>query len=86
MKTLNELSKVEKIDLLKAIRNHEVDPKDLKPTTTVVSDGKDMFMGLMVQSSQVDNKPCDMVYIGQAKLELEKFMSNFKPKSDETNK
>lgn len=78
MKTLSEFKKDDKINLLKAVKSGEVNLKNLKATTTIVSDGKDWFYGLMVQSSTTDGQPGDVVFIGAAKREMEDFMNSIK--------
>lgn len=72
MNTLNELSKTEKIGLLKAIATKEIDAKILTPETLIVSNEQDWFSGLMILTGQTsDEESPSVVFIGKARTAME---------------
>lgn len=79
MKKFSEMvkaSKKEKIDFLNAIKQGEIDPGNINPNTVIVSDGSDAFYGLMVAASNAKPGKVRVVFIGEAKRELELCMEN----------
>jgi hypothetical protein len=74
---ISELDKKTKIYLLNAIRNGEVDPKELTKESIIISDANDCFAGLMVSVSQRKaSKKSTVVFIGEAKLSMDKTLEN----------
>lgn len=82
MNKLSELDKAGKISLLEAIKNGEITPGELTPETIIVSDGKEAFYGLMVASSQVNNKEIPIVFIGEARNQLDEFFEKVKERNE----
>lgn len=63
MKKIYELSKPEKLQLLRAIGKNEINRKALTPDTFVAIEKQDWFLGLMMQSGNPDLK---VVNVGDA--------------------
>lgn len=63
MKTLSELSKPEKLQLLRAIAKNEIDRKTLTPNTFLAVSKQDWFLGLMMKA---DNPDLKVINIGDA--------------------
>lgn len=68
MKRLNELKKEEKINLIQAIADGEVDRKKLSENSFICSKKDDTLMGLMLANGK--NK---VVFTGEAKQVLDEF-------------
>lgn len=78
-------SKKDKIELLKAIAAGEIDPKQLSSEPVIVSNGKEAFAGLMFSVAyQKAGKQSPVVYVGEAKKQMEECLSNLKTKRNES--
>lgn len=66
IKRLTELSKEEKLLLLRAIASGEVDRDSLKEDSLIGFEYKDYFLGLMIAGNQVDKKEVSIVFFGEA--------------------
>jgi hypothetical protein len=71
-------TKQDKIELLKAIERGDIDPKTIPANPIVVSDAKEMFIGLMV-AAQEDEEPAPVVFVGPAKRALDEFTRDLEP-------
>ena len=76
MNKLSELDKAGKISLLESIKRGEINPNDITQKTMIVSNGKEAFLGLMIAGSQINNNELPIIFIGEAKEQLEKFMED----------
>lgn len=72
MKPVKELDRNGKINLLNMVKRGEITPGELTPDKVVISDPKECFMGLMMESSG-----CDLLITGPAKASLDSFMNEF---------
>lgn len=73
LKKVKDLTADEKIMLIQAIRDNEIDETTLNESTLVAAGERDMFLGISVLASQAENSPLNVVYIGPALIELKKF-------------
>lgn len=71
LKTLPELNKEEKLLLLEAIANKEIDKAHLTPESLFATEYKDYFRGLMIAGSQPDNESTTIICLGAARLAQE---------------
>jgi len=78
-------SKKDKIELLKAIASGELDPKQLRKEQIIVSDGKETFAGLMISvAHHKAGSISPVVYVGEAKTQMEECLANIKAIRNET--
>lgn len=66
----------DKIALLKAIQDGEIDPKDLTSNPVICNRAEDLWVGLMINSSRVDEmgRGC-VVFIGLARRKWDAFLA-----------
>lgn len=78
-------SKKDKIELLKAIKAGEIDPKQLSSEPVIIlSDGKEAFAGLMISVAHAKaGKKSQVVYVGEAKKLTEECLANIRNKRNE---
>lgn len=73
--------KRDKIELIKAISNDEIDPKTLTSQPLIVSNGKESFAGLMISvAAKKAGKENSVVYVGEAKITIETILDGIKEK------
>tara|TARA_R110002050_G_C8959767_1_gene514184 strand:+ start:1012 stop:1272 length:261 start_codon:yes stop_codon:yes gene_type:complete len=72
-------TKKDKIELLRAIAEGEIDPKTLSPESVIVSDGKTAFDGLMISvANKKAGKRNPVVYVGEARKSVLQIVENIK--------
>jgi len=73
----------DKIALLKAIQNGEIDPKDLPSNPVICIRTEDLWVGLLIDSSHVEEtgRGC-VVFIGPAKRKWAAFLEELKARQD----
>ena len=77
----------DKIELIKAIANGEIEPENLSRESVLISDGKEVFTGLMISvNSKKAGKKDTVVYIGEAKKAVEEVTQNIIYKRNGTKK
>lgn len=87
MSNIKEMTKPEKIELLKAIQSGEVLPEDLTHESVVVTNGKSAFRGLMISvANSKAGKKNPVIYIGEARTILNECLTNVKNKRNESSR
>ncbi len=73
----------DKIALLKAIQDGEIDPKDIPANPVVCNRVEDLWVGLLINESEVDEmgRGC-VVFIGPAKRTWDTFMAELEAEKD----
>jgi hypothetical protein len=73
----------DKIALLKAIQNGEIDPEDLPSNPVICNRADDLWVGLMINSCRVDEmgRGC-VVFIGPARRKLAAFLAELEARHD----
>jgi hypothetical protein len=86
MSNTDELSKQDKIELLKAIQSGELLPEDLTHKSIVVCNGKNAWRGLMISvANSKAGQTSPVIYIGEAKAIIEECIANIKNKRNENS-
>jgi len=77
MKTIADLTRSEKIRLLKLLQAGDIDLKNVQPDTTIVSDPKEAFLSLMMAASQPEGVTLPIILVGEAKTQIVEFFKGF---------
>jgi len=73
----------DKIALLKAIQNGEINPKDLPSNPIIYSRVEESWVALSIAASQWKEEGCcNVIFIGTAEREWTKFMEELKARKD----
>ncbi|WP_423128240.1 hypothetical protein [Gaoshiqia sp. Z1-71] len=67
-------TKRDKIELLKGISAGKIEPSEIPENPLICSQEKEMFIGLMIDGSQENEEDRHVVFVGPAKIALDKFM------------
>lgn len=67
IKKITDLDKEEKISLLRAIASGEINRDCLAEGTLCATEYKDFFLGLLIASSQVEDKKVSIVLLGDSR-------------------
>lgn len=79
-------SKNDKLAFLKEIASGKIKPEDVPENPIIVSDKKEMFLGLMMKSSQVnEGDVCPIFFVGEAFLAYQEMVQRIRESRNEIN-
>lgn len=79
-------TKIDKLEFLKAIASGQIKPEDVPENPIIVSEKREMFLGWMIRSSQVnEGDVCPIFFVGEAKRAYQEMVQRIRESRNEVS-